>query len=100
MNAIDEVSQTLGKLQADSEAAQRHRQAMFRELQDLNEKLATLPVIIQQVKDLSKQAARHEKDIVSLKALKNRIQGAAAIGGGLVGATLTATWKYLTKDGF
>jgi hypothetical protein len=84
MPGLDDISRAIGALQEAADTASREREKLFDKLEQIAERLAPLPALVDRVRN-------HDQQLEELQTAKNRgigwLAGAAAGGGGL-GAVL------------
>ena len=100
MSSIDQVSQSIGELKAESTSSKNQRAALFEQVGEIKQMVADLTVVIQtnitkddiKISEIEKDVKSHGSAIGDLKKFKQRMLiGIAAIGGtgGIVGALTT-----------
>ena len=100
MSSIDQVSQSIGELKAESTSSKNQRAALFEQVSEIKQMVADLTVVIQtnitkddiKISEIEKDIKNHGSSIGELKKFKQRMLiGIAAIGGtgGIVGALTT-----------
>ena len=98
--SIDQVSQSIGELKAESTSSKNQRAALFEQVGEIKKMVADLTVVIQtnitkddiKIAEIEKDIKSHGSSIGELKKFKQRmLVGIAAIGGtgGIVGALTT-----------
>ncbi len=85
---LNQISQAIGALQADANAAQRHREAVWQELRTISEKLTVVPQLVADVTAM-------KPAVEDWKATKQRGLGYLACAG-LAGSAITAALGYAT----